>query len=68
MDPEREKCTLGLRIFQRAMAMDNQARLDNVARLRALSAAHGQAVRIFCAHDPSEFKALAAGTPARLFA
>src|SRR5688572_11044497 len=47
MDPERERCTIGLRLFQRAMALDNQARLDNVARLRELARAQSQSVRLF---------------------
>jgi glyoxylase-like metal-dependent hydrolase (beta-lactamase superfamily II) len=68
MDPERERCTVGLRIFQRAMALDNRARLENVARLRALAKAQSGAVRLFSAHDPTEFKAHAVPAPIRIFA
>jgi glyoxylase-like metal-dependent hydrolase (beta-lactamase superfamily II) len=68
MDPERERCTVGLRLFQRLVAMDNAARLANVARLRDLSRTDRDRVKLFCAHDPSEFKALASPRPARLFA
>jgi glyoxylase-like metal-dependent hydrolase (beta-lactamase superfamily II) len=68
MDPVRERCTLGLRFFQRVVAMDNAARLQNVARLRDLARTQKAAVRLFCAHDPGEFKALATAPPARLFA
>ncbi len=42
------------------MEVDRSARLDNQARLRALAAAHGDEVRLFCAHDPVEFDLLAA--------
>jgi len=51
---------VGLRVFQRLMAVDDRQRLDNQARLRELHAAHGSEVTIFSAHDASELAALAA--------
>ncbi|MBM3463597.1 MAG: MBL fold metallo-hydrolase [Armatimonadetes bacterium] len=54
-------CPLGLRVFQRAAALDNTSRLRNVARLRDLHAAHGDEVDIFCAHSPDDFARLSAG-------
>jgi glyoxylase-like metal-dependent hydrolase (beta-lactamase superfamily II) len=68
MAPDRERCSAGLRAFQRLMAVDNAARLANVARLRELATAPDAAVRLFCAHDPTEFKAFSAGSAVRLFA
>lgn len=59
----RPRCPLGLSLFQRAMAMDNPARLANQERLRTLHADHGPAspdpVHVFSAHDAAEFDALA---------
>jgi glyoxylase-like metal-dependent hydrolase (beta-lactamase superfamily II) len=49
-------CPPGLRVFQRAMAADNAARLSNADRLRELATTHGDEVRIFSAHDPVELK------------
>jgi glyoxylase-like metal-dependent hydrolase (beta-lactamase superfamily II) len=51
-------CPALLRGFQRIMAFDNAARVANQARIRALARAHGGEVRVFSAHDPSEFAAL----------
>ena len=51
---------VGLRVFQRLMAVDNRQRLDNQVRLRGLRAAHGSEVTIFSAHDASELAALVA--------
>ena len=48
-------CPPGLGIFQKAMAADNGARRSNQERLRELTSAHGDEVRIFSAHDPVEF-------------
>ncbi len=47
-------CPPGLRVFQRLLAADNRARVDNAARLRELAASHGDEVALFCAHDPHE--------------
>jgi len=52
MDPERPRCPVGLRIFQRAVAMDDVSRQRNSERLRLL-AKEGN-VRVFSAHDPLE--------------
>jgi glyoxylase-like metal-dependent hydrolase (beta-lactamase superfamily II) len=49
-------CPPGLRIFQRAMAVDEEARQRNRERLRELAGAHGDEVRLFCAHDHAELK------------
>lgn len=48
-----------LKAFQVLMGVDNKRRLANQERLRELQSAHSDEVTIFCAHDPSEFAALA---------
>ncbi|WP_426162805.1 MBL fold metallo-hydrolase [Sandarakinorhabdus sp. DWP1-3-1] len=53
-------CPPGLRGYQALMEVDRAARLGNQARLRQLAAAHGDSVRIICAHDALEFDLLAA--------
>jgi len=58
MDPEHPSCPPGLRAYQWLMEKDRRLRLDNQARLRDLARVHGDAVRIFCAHDPLELDAL----------
>lgn len=55
MDPERPRCPLGWRLFQRAIQVDADARLASQAALRRLVREHATEVRIFCAHDPVEF-------------
>jgi glyoxylase-like metal-dependent hydrolase (beta-lactamase superfamily II) len=60
-------CPPALRIFQTAMATDNRARKANQERLRELARAHGDDVKIVCAHDPRELElaqAKAAGAAA----
>lgn len=57
--PGRRKCPPGMRGYQRMMEVDRSARLANQTRLRALSQSQAGKVRIFCAHDPVEFEALA---------
>ena len=52
----RPRCPLSLRAFQRLVAVDDEARLANQQRLRALAADAAADVRIFCAHDPSELE------------
>ncbi len=59
---ERRSCPPGLRGYQRLMQVDATARIANQARLRALAVEHGAEVRMFCAHDTTEFAALA-GSP-----
>jgi glyoxylase-like metal-dependent hydrolase (beta-lactamase superfamily II) len=44
---------LGLRLFQRLLSVDDQARRQNQDRLRALLREHKE-VDVFCAHDPQE--------------
>jgi glyoxylase-like metal-dependent hydrolase (beta-lactamase superfamily II) len=44
----------GLRAFQRLVAIDDNARRHNQARLRELRLGHGGHVRLFCAHDAAE--------------
>lgn len=60
VDLEHEHCPLGLDIFQRFMAVDNEARVENLARLRELKRGHGNEVDLFSAHDKDEFERLAA--------
>lgn len=66
-------CPVGLRLFQNAVQADGPARRHNQERLRSLHAEHGprsgpaggavpgeaDTVTMFCAHDASEFDALA---------
>ena len=63
MNPHHPFCTPGLAVFQRAVAMDDEARLANQARLRSLVRDHGDEVSVFSAHDPSEFERLSQATP-----
>jgi len=56
---ERYDCPPALRGYQRLMQVDAAARVANQARVRRLSIDHGDAVRIFCAHDVAEFELLA---------
>ncbi|WP_232677238.1 MBL fold metallo-hydrolase [Nocardioides sp. R-C-SC26] len=50
-------CPRILQVFQRLLAQDNAVRLANQERLRTLVADHPD-VRVFSAHDASEFEAL----------
>jgi glyoxylase-like metal-dependent hydrolase (beta-lactamase superfamily II) len=61
MDPDRPRCTPGLRFYQWMMEKDRKTRLWNQERLRALKRDHGDEVEVFCAHDVSEFELLAGG-------
>jgi glyoxylase-like metal-dependent hydrolase (beta-lactamase superfamily II) len=47
---------LGLRIFETTMALERARIAPNHARLRELAATPG--IRLFCAHDPSEYDSL----------
>jgi len=58
VDPERPRCSPGLRIFQRFVEMDRQKRLHNQQRLRELAAQHSDQVTLFSSHDPDEFDRL----------
>jgi glyoxylase-like metal-dependent hydrolase (beta-lactamase superfamily II) len=58
MDPQRPRCTPGLRFYQWMMEKDRAARLRNQRRLRALNRKHSGEVTIFCGHDIREFERL----------
>lgn len=60
VDTTHPHCPIGLEIFQRLMAIDNAARVENVERLRQLRIEHGHEVTLFSAHDKDEFDNLAA--------
>ncbi len=60
--PDR-RCTPGLRAYQTLMEVDRKARLDNQARLRALSLDAAAEVRMICAHDVVEYEMCASGRP-----
>ncbi|MCX6398718.1 MAG: MBL fold metallo-hydrolase [Propionibacteriales bacterium] len=51
-------CPAALVMFQRLMAVDNRARLENLARLQELAGTHAADVTVFCAHDREQFEAL----------
>lgn len=55
-------CPPALRGYQRMMEVERSARLANQHRLRSLSCGHGDAVRMFCAHDAIEFELLSAAS------
>lgn len=50
------RCTPGLRLYQTMMEKDRSQRLLNQDRLRELKARQAERVRIFCAHDMTEFE------------
>jgi glyoxylase-like metal-dependent hydrolase (beta-lactamase superfamily II) len=60
MEATRPWCPAGLALFQRVVEMDRRARLLNQVRLRKLRQQQGDAVRVFCAHDPVELEAACA--------
>lgn len=62
MDPDRPRCTPGLRAYQRMMEVDRKSRLDNQARLRELRKTEGYRMTIFCSHDAVELDALRASS------
>lgn len=55
MSPHQPWCTPGLKALQRLTAIDEPKRLENQGRLRELVRSQGNEVRVFSAHDPSEF-------------
>lgn len=55
-------CPPGLSFFQSAVQVDGSARKRNQERLRELHASAGADVTVFCAHDASEYDALAGVT------
>lgn len=54
---EPPTCPAGLRLFQLAVAVDDEARRANADRLRTLRREAGDRVRIFSAHSPHEYEA-----------
>lgn len=56
-DPEC--CPPILRKFQETIAVDDTKRIANAKRIRDLHREHGRKVRVFSAHDPHEYRALA---------
>jgi glyoxylase-like metal-dependent hydrolase (beta-lactamase superfamily II) len=56
-DPEC--CPPMLARFQSTIAIDDAERRANAKRIRELHREHGRKVRVFCAHDPHEYRALA---------
>jgi glyoxylase-like metal-dependent hydrolase (beta-lactamase superfamily II) len=58
-------CPVALRMFQRGVAIDNEARVRNADRLRTLRRESGSRVRLFSAHSPHEYEALARATESR---
>ncbi len=55
-------CPTSLRLFQRIVAVENEKRLANTERLRELRRDASTRVRMFCAHDPSELRAITAAS------
>jgi glyoxylase-like metal-dependent hydrolase (beta-lactamase superfamily II) len=55
MDPVRPTRSLGLATMQRLDEVDHAARVANQERLRLFARDHAE-VRVFCAHDPTEFE------------
>jgi len=55
-------CPPVLRFFQNLTGSDGKARKANQERLRELARAHGDEVKLFCAHDPRELELAQAGT------
>lgn len=54
---EPPTCPRLLKITQNILGQDNAVRLNNQERLRRFQAEHGEQVRIFSAHDPTELAA-----------
>jgi glyoxylase-like metal-dependent hydrolase (beta-lactamase superfamily II) len=58
VDARRPRCPAALRTFQTQMAVDNDARIQNQNRLRALVTEMPVRLSVFCAHDPIELERL----------
>lgn len=56
---DAECCPPALARFQSTIAFDDAARRANARRVRELHREHGRKVRVFSAHDPHEYRALA---------
>ncbi|NJC34527.1 glyoxylase-like metal-dependent hydrolase (beta-lactamase superfamily II) [Sphingomonas jejuensis] len=63
MRSARRRCTPGLCAYQRLMEVDATSRLNNQARLRALSVEKRDEVTVTCTHDPVELERCQAGLP-----
>lgn len=59
VSPEEGPAPAGLTGFERLVAVDYPAVQANHRRLRALAASHPSDLRVFCAHDPEQLRALA---------
>ena len=55
MESSGRRCTPLLSGFQSVAQFDGVDRRHNQERLRQLATQHGDQVRLFCAHDPTEF-------------
>jgi glyoxylase-like metal-dependent hydrolase (beta-lactamase superfamily II) len=62
---DAECCPPLLARFQSTIAVDDRLRRANADRIRQLHRQHGRKVRVFSAHDPTEYRALAALTGSR---
>lgn len=60
-DGAAPRCAPGLRLYQRMMDTDRNARRLNQERLRELARQHPAEVRIVCSHDAQEFAQATAG-------
>lgn len=58
LDPDRRRCTPGLRLYQTMMDTDRTLRIRNQERLRDLKHSSGSEVTIFCSHDAKELEAM----------
>jgi glyoxylase-like metal-dependent hydrolase (beta-lactamase superfamily II) len=58
LDPDRRRCTPGLRFYQNLMEVDRNLRFQNQHRLRDLKRDHARDVEIFCSHDKRELEAM----------
>jgi len=56
MDPVRPYIPSGLKWFQKAVDTDRKLREKNQERIRILQAAGGSRIKVFCAHDPTQFE------------
>jgi glyoxylase-like metal-dependent hydrolase (beta-lactamase superfamily II) len=53
----------GLSYFERAVQLDQKARLENLARLRQLAAEQAGTVEVFCSHDAGAYERLRRASP-----
>jgi glyoxylase-like metal-dependent hydrolase (beta-lactamase superfamily II) len=58
MDRSGRRCPIGMRLYERMLDADHEARVANQERLRHLMQEHSDEIRIFCSHDRKEFEAL----------